>query len=136
MRFIFSILSQFFRWLASRNEFASTPAGQAVEQKKADAKQETEIESGSADVRNGNEDAVNRRIKRLTRPLAVAVAGCLLLSGCVSKVCYVDSSEQAVRVKAGEMVVPKSNSWLVPDGVFAILLEKAERYENSKEIKK
>ena len=66
----------------------------------------------------------------------VGICAAILLAlvwafGCqsVPQIQYIPESQRAVRVKAGEVVTAKFDSWLVPDGPLAILMEKAERYD-------
>jgi hypothetical protein len=124
---ILALLMQFFRWLASRNEYKATPEGQNEVRTAAENKAEAEIQKGSKAVQDGNEDEVNRRLKKLGLCLAVIV----LAAGCLSsKVVYVAQADKAVFVPAGKQATATTDSWLVPTGVFGLLLEKAERYDN------
>jgi len=57
----------------------------------------------------------------------------LTLAGCVStRVVYVPEAEKATFVRAGQAVTATVDSWLVPSGTFALLLEQAERNQAEK----
>jgi hypothetical protein len=129
MTWLVSLFSQFFRWLAARGEYKSTPQGQddaARAKSTSDAKAlDAKVAKAQRAVHGGEEDEVNRTLKELGFLLVISV----LMTGCVSRpIVYVLPEERAVRMeKDGKP------GWWLPDAVMGDLLSKAIR--NKAEVK-
>ncbi|OHD21741.1 MAG: hypothetical protein A2Y38_14505 [Spirochaetes bacterium GWB1_59_5] len=95
--------------------------------KREKAAVEADIQAGTDAIARGDEDEVNRRLKKmmlkdvaiLTIPAVLAFA-----PGCATRVCYIPQEQRAVRIEREGV-----KGWFVPDGVFALLMEKAERWD-------
>ena len=135
MRWLLSILAQFFRWLASRNELATSPEGQIAAQRAREdaeaAKVAHDVAAAQKAIRSGDAAKVNETLRKHGMLLVAGVA-CLLLAGCASsKVVYIEREDAAVRM-------PREGrpGWWLPDATFARLMEKAIRNDvTAKEVK-
>lgn len=121
---ILAIIVQFLRWLASRNELAATPEGQATakaEREKAEAaKVQGEVDRAQKAVTTGDADEVNKTLRK--NGLLILVVMLALCSGCAGKVVYIERDDAAVRYELNG-----KKGWFVPDATMARLMEQAIR---------
>lgn len=111
---IFEVLAALVKWLLSPRRLA----------KRDTAQREADIQAGTDAIRKGDEDEVNRRLKRVLRTVVATAALAALATACAARtqVIYVGADEKAVALVHGGV-----KGWFLPDAVFAMLLEKAER---------
>lgn len=122
---IFALLAALGRWLANRSEPVAVRRRDAVQ-----LEREVQAAHDEAAGGKGKEDAINRRIGRLTRAVPLVAALCLC-GGCVTHTVYVPEADRVVAMDRDGRA-----GWWVPAGVMATLLEKTERYEAAKKEEK
>jgi len=122
-----SLLRAIFETIAAVAAVAKWFFGDKQVAKRDETAQEADIQAGTDAVRSGDEDAVNRRLKKmmLRDMMVLALPAVLAFTpGCAHQVCYIPQEQKAVRLEHEGV-----KGWFLPDGVFALLLEKAERWD-------
>lgn len=111
---ILSIVASWSKHFASKDQ---------VRKRKEKDLEKRVTEMNSA-IEEGDVDKVNERLRNHTMKIIV-LCGTLLLCGCgTTEIRYVPESQKAV-----PMTHHGAEGWFVPNGVFSIISEKADRYD-------
>jgi len=115
-------------WFGWKSSAVAQRRATARDKAKAEKAVETHVAAGQDAVMKGDEDEVNRRLAKLGMALVLAAT----LAGCRTAppaVIIIPESDRAMRLRTGETFNVPRDGWFLSDARFALLLEKAERWE-------
>jgi hypothetical protein len=119
--------SSFLKIIASWSEYFTSK--DQIKKRKSKKLEDT-IDKNNQAIDQKDTDKVNSALRKHT--MSVIAISVFLFSGCLTttNIEYIPENQKAIPMKHNGI-----DGWFVPDGVFSIILEKAERYDSLKQEK-